>query len=175
MTARIIDLIVADRQGPARPDRVAAQGRQDHDHEADRPVDRDQQPRGPPHRAARRRAARGGHRHAALGQGRGRRPRPSTARPRSTPWWPSSTIERAKRMVEEGKDVVIILDGITRLARAYNLAAPGHRPHHVRRHRHRRAVPAQEVLRRGPQRRGGRLAHDPRHRARRDRTRRWTR
>jgi transcription termination factor Rho len=34
------------------------------------------------------------------------------------------TIERAKRLVEEGKDVVIVLDGITRLARAYNLAAP---------------------------------------------------
>jgi transcription termination factor Rho len=34
------------------------------------------------------------------------------------------TIERAKRLVEQGKDVVIILDGITRLARAYNLAAP---------------------------------------------------
>jgi transcription termination factor Rho len=34
------------------------------------------------------------------------------------------TIERAKRMVEAGKDVVIVLDGITRLARAYNLAAP---------------------------------------------------
>jgi transcription termination factor Rho len=34
------------------------------------------------------------------------------------------TIERAKRMVEMGRDVVIILDGITRLARAYNLAAP---------------------------------------------------
>ena len=34
------------------------------------------------------------------------------------------TIERAKRMVEDGRDVVIILDGITRLARAYNLAAP---------------------------------------------------
>ena len=33
-------------------------------------------------------------------------------------------LERAKRMVEEGKDVVIMLDGITRLARAYNLAAP---------------------------------------------------
>jgi transcription termination factor Rho len=33
-------------------------------------------------------------------------------------------LERAKRMVEEGQDVVIILDGITRLARAYNLAAP---------------------------------------------------
>jgi transcription termination factor Rho len=34
------------------------------------------------------------------------------------------TIERAKRMVEYGQDVVIILDGITRLARAYNLGAP---------------------------------------------------
>ena len=34
------------------------------------------------------------------------------------------TIERAKRLVEMGKDVVIILDGITRLARAYNIAAP---------------------------------------------------
>jgi transcription termination factor Rho len=34
------------------------------------------------------------------------------------------TIERAKRLVEMGKDVVIVLDGITRLARAYNLAAP---------------------------------------------------
>ncbi|MHB1139852.1 MAG: transcription termination factor Rho [Microthrixaceae bacterium] len=33
-------------------------------------------------------------------------------------------IERAKRMVEQGSDVVVILDGITRLARAYNLAAP---------------------------------------------------
>jgi transcription termination factor Rho len=34
------------------------------------------------------------------------------------------TIERAKRLVELGKDVVIILDGITRLARAYNLGQP---------------------------------------------------
>jgi transcription termination factor Rho len=34
------------------------------------------------------------------------------------------TIEKAKRMVEMGNDVVIILDGITRLSRAYNLAAP---------------------------------------------------
>ena len=33
-------------------------------------------------------------------------------------------IEKAKRMVEAGEDVVIILDGITRLSRAYNLAAP---------------------------------------------------
>jgi transcription termination factor Rho len=33
-------------------------------------------------------------------------------------------LERAKRMVESGKDVVILLDGITRLTRAYNLAMP---------------------------------------------------
>ena len=33
-------------------------------------------------------------------------------------------IERAKRMVEQGRDVVMVLDGITRLARAYNLAQP---------------------------------------------------
>ncbi|HZB40104.1 MAG TPA: transcription termination factor Rho [Ilumatobacter sp.] len=33
-------------------------------------------------------------------------------------------IERAKRMVEYGEDVVVMLDGITRLSRAYNLAAP---------------------------------------------------
>jgi transcription termination factor Rho len=33
-------------------------------------------------------------------------------------------IEKAKRLVEQGEDVVIILDGITRLSRAYNLAAP---------------------------------------------------
>jgi transcription termination factor Rho len=34
------------------------------------------------------------------------------------------TIDRAKRLVELGTDVVIVLDGITRLARAYNLSAP---------------------------------------------------
>ena len=33
-------------------------------------------------------------------------------------------IEKAKRMVEMGKDVVILLDSITRLARAYNTATP---------------------------------------------------
>jgi transcription termination factor Rho len=33
-------------------------------------------------------------------------------------------LERAKRLVEIGKDVVILLDGITRLTRAYNLALP---------------------------------------------------
>jgi transcription termination factor Rho len=33
-------------------------------------------------------------------------------------------MERAKRLVESGRDVVILLDSITRLARAYNLAQP---------------------------------------------------
>jgi transcription termination factor Rho len=35
-------------------------------------------------------------------------------------------IERAKRLVELGRDVVVLLDSITRLGRAYNLTAPGH-------------------------------------------------
>ena len=33
-------------------------------------------------------------------------------------------LEKAKRMVESGKDVLILLDGITRLTRSYNLAVP---------------------------------------------------
>lgn len=33
-------------------------------------------------------------------------------------------VERAKRLVEYGKDVVILMDSITRLARAYNITAP---------------------------------------------------
>jgi len=34
-------------------------------------------------------------------------------------------VERAKRLVEEGRDVVVLLDSLTRLGRAYNLAATG--------------------------------------------------
>ncbi|CAN5770954.1 hypothetical protein BH18ACT15_BH18ACT15_13210 [soil metagenome] len=34
------------------------------------------------------------------------------------------TLERVKRLVELGKDVMVLLDGITRLSRAYNLATP---------------------------------------------------
>ncbi|MBI2595340.1 transcription termination factor Rho [Candidatus Daviesbacteria bacterium] len=33
-------------------------------------------------------------------------------------------LERAKRLVEEGKDVIILLDSVTRLGRAYNLVVP---------------------------------------------------
>ena len=35
------------------------------------------------------------------------------------------TLERARRLVESGKDVVIVLDSITRLARAYNTVERG--------------------------------------------------
>ena len=60
----------ADRQGSARHGRLAAEGGQDHDPEADRQRHRGVQPRGAPDRAAGRRASRGGHRLAAHGLGR---------------------------------------------------------------------------------------------------------
>ena len=84
-------------------------------------------------------------------------------------------LDRVKRLVEMGHDVVVLLDSITRMARAFNLNTPGQRPHPLGRRRQHRAVPAQEVLRRRPQHRGGRLAHHPRHGARRHRARAWTR
>ena len=61
----------AARQGPAGADRGPAAHRQDHDAAEHRPCDLAQPPGGLPHRAAHRRAARGGHRHAALGARRG--------------------------------------------------------------------------------------------------------
>ena len=42
-------------------------------------------------------------------------------------------IERAKRLVEHGRDVIILLDSITRLARAYNLTGCAQRPYIIRR------------------------------------------
>ncbi len=44
-------------------------------------------------------------------------------------------IERAKRLVEQGRDVVVLLDSITRLGRAYNLGRPAQQPHPGRRGR----------------------------------------
>ena len=58
-------------------------------------------------------------------------------------------IERAKRMVELGQDVVILLDSITRLARAYNITVPPSGQVALRRPRPRRALQAQALLRRG--------------------------
>src|SRR5207249_12331154 len=37
---------------------------------------------------------------------------------------PELVLERAKRLVEQGRNVAILLDAITRLARAYSLSAP---------------------------------------------------
>ena len=84
-------------------------------------------------------------------------------------------IERAKRLVEQGKDVVILLDSITRLARAYNLAQPASGPHPLRRRRFHGPLSAQALPRRRPQHRERRLAHHPRLGPHRDRARRWTR
>ena len=84
------------------------------------------------------------------------------------------TIERAKRLVEMGQDVVIILDGITRLARAYNLAAPASGRIMSGGVDSVGALPAEEVLRCGAEYRRGRVVDDPRHRARSTPARRWT-
>jgi len=74
-------------------------------------------------------------------------------------------VERAKRLVEEGQDVVILLDSLTRLCRAHNttaIAGNGRTPQ--RRRRRRRPARAQAAVRRGPQHRGRRLADHHRHR-----------
>ena len=74
-------------------------------------------------------------------------------------------IERAKRLVELKKDVVILLDSITRLARAYNNVVPSSRQGADRRRRLQRAAAPQALLWRGPQRGRRRLADHHRHRA----------
>ena len=78
-------------------------------------------------------------------------------------------IEKAKRLVEHKKDVVILLDSITRLARAYNTIVPGVGQGPVGRRGQQRAAAAEALLRRRAQHRGGRLADDHRDRADRHR------
>lgn len=51
-------------------------------------------------------------------------PRRLICLPITTRVFPSSLLSAQKRIVEMGGDVVVVLDSITRLARAYNLAAP---------------------------------------------------
>jgi transcription termination factor Rho len=65
----------------------------------------------------------GSHRHAALGEGRGVSStfdEPATRHVQVA----EMVIEKAKRLVEHGRDVVILLDSITRLGRAYNTVVP---------------------------------------------------
>ena len=78
-------------------------------------------------------------------------------------------IEKAKRLVEHKRDVVILLDSITRLARAYNTVVPSLGQGADRRRRRQRAAAAEALLRRGAQHRGRRLADHHRHRADRHR------
>ena len=84
-------------------------------------------------------------------------------------------IEKAKRLVEHKRDVVILLDSITRLARAYNTVVPSLRQGADRRRRRQRAAAAEALLRRGAQHRGGRLAHHHRDGARSTPASAWTR
>ena len=78
-------------------------------------------------------------------------------------------IEKAKRLVEHKKDVVILLDSITRLGRAYNTVVPSSGKVLTGGVDANAAAAAQALLRRRPQHRGGRLAVDHRHRADRHR------
>ena len=72
-------------------------------------------------------------------------------------------IEKAKRLVEHKKDVVILLDSITRLARAYNTVVPKQRQDPFRRHRRLRHAETEAFLRRRPEDRRGRKPHHYRH------------
>ena len=165
---------LADREGPARARRLAAEGRQDHDPQAARLLDRTQQPRGPPHGAARRRAARRGHRHAA--PRRARRGGREHLRP------PVRRAHRGRRAHHRARQAPGRAGHRRRdRPRRHHPARPGVQPvgarvgpHHVGWCRLDRVVPAEEVLRRGPQHRGGRLAHDHRHRARSRPAAGWT-
>ena len=74
-------------------------------------------------------------------------------------------IEKAKRLVEHKRDVVILLDSITRLGRAYNTVVPLIRQGADGRRRFERLAAAQALLRRRAQYRGRRLADHHRHRA----------
>ena len=78
-------------------------------------------------------------------------------------------MEKAKRLVEHKKDVVILLDSITRLARAYNTIVPPSGKVPLRRRRLQCAAASEAFLRRGAQRGGGGEPDDHRLRPRRDR------
>ncbi len=78
-------------------------------------------------------------------------------------------IEKAKRLVEHKRDVVILLDSVTRLGRAYNTTVPSSGKVPDRRCRRQRPAAPQALLRRGAQRRGRRLADHHRHGADRHR------
>ena len=114
----------AHRQGPARPDRLAAQGRQDGDAAAHRArASPPTTPRSslivlliderPEEVTEMQRSVRGEVVASTFDE-------PATRHVQVA----EMVIEKAKRLVEHKKDVVILLDSITRLARAYNTVVP---------------------------------------------------
>ena len=160
---------LADRKGPARPDRLAAEGRQDDDHQADRVLDRTQQPRDARHGAARRRAPRRGHRHA---------PARAARRSHRVDVRPSLGRALPRRRARDRAGTPPRRDGQRRRhhPRRHHPPGPGLqprragvRPHHVGWCRLVRALPAEEVLRCGAEYRRGWIVDDPRDRAHRHR------
>ena len=123
VSMRIMDLIAPIGKGQRGLIVVAAARRQDDPAPEDRQRDSRESSRGHAHRAADRRAARGSHRHDRQRRRRGDR---STFDEEATRHVQVAdmVIEKAKRLVEHKKDVVILLDSITRLARAHNAVAP---------------------------------------------------
>ncbi len=115
---------LADRQGPARPDRVAAQGRQDHGHEEDRPRrSRRTTPRCSSSCCSSTSGPKRSPTCAAPSRARSSRP-PSTARRTSTPRspsWPSSGPSGWSRWARTSSSSSTASPAS---ARAYNLAAP---------------------------------------------------
>jgi transcription termination factor Rho len=74
-------------------------------------------------------------------------------------------IEKAKRLVEHKRDVVILLDSITRPRARTQRRRSAERQDPFRRYRLQRAPASKAFLRRGPQHRRRRIADDHRHRA----------
>ena len=148
----------AARQRPAGADRRAAQDRQDDDAAEDRAFDQREPPRSLPDRAADRRAARGGHRHAALGQGRGHQldlrragNAPRAGRGNGDREGEAPGRAQARRGDPAG------FDHPPRARLQHRRAELGQGAD--RRRRRQRATAPQAVLRGRAQHRGGRLAH----------------
>ena len=72
-------------------------------------------------------------------------------------------LEKAKRLVEHKRDVVILLDSVTRLARAYNAVTPPSGKSALRRYRRKCPTASPAIFRRRAERRGRWFPHDHRH------------
>ena len=92
-------------------------------------------------------------------------PRPSTSPRQRHVQVAEMVIEKAKRLVEHKKDVVILLDSITRLGRAYNTVVPSSGKVLTGGVDANALAAAEALLRRRAQHRGRRVAVDHRHRA----------